>query len=180
MATQQAGWTADGKGLLRSMVYAAFQELATRIAHRNTGLAVHDAAGERLLARIAADENLHMVFYRDLVAAALALAPHQALVAIADEVAHFRMPGSGTPGFLRHSVLIAEAGIYDARTHRDEVVAPLLQHWQVLSLPVADPAARTAQRDLLQRMDRLQEIVQRFEQRRALRQRGGGDRAEVQ
>jgi acyl-[acyl-carrier-protein] desaturase len=159
---------------LRSVVYATFQELATRIAHRNTGLAAHDPVAEKLLGRIAADENLHMVFYRDLVAASLAVAPEQTLVAIADELAAFRMPGSGAPGFLRHSVLIAEAGIYDARTHRDEVVAPLLQHWRVLSLPVAGEAAREAQRHLLQRLDRLQEVAQRFEQRRALRERRAG------
>jgi acyl-[acyl-carrier-protein] desaturase len=171
MATMQAGWTAGGKGLLRSLVYATLQELATRTAHRNTGRAAHDPAAEGLLGRIAADENLHMVFYRDAVAAALAIAPEQALVAIADEVADFEMPGSGTPGYLHHSVLIADAGIYDARTHRDEVVAPLLKHWQVLTLPVAGTAAQKAQQDLSQQLDRLRDIAQRFEQRRAWRER---------
>ena len=79
------------------------------------------------------------------------------------------MPGSGTPGYLRHGVLIADAGIYDVRTHRDEVVAPLLKHWQALTLPVAGAAAQKAQQDLSQHLDRLQDIAQRFEQRRALR-----------
>ncbi|MFL6664734.1 MAG: acyl-ACP desaturase, partial [Rhizobacter sp.] len=171
MAAMQAGWTAVGKGLLRSVVYATLQELATRIAHRNTGLAAHDPAAEGLLARIAADENLHMVFYRDVVAAALAMAPEQTLVAIADEVADFEMPGSGTPGYLRHGVLIADAGIYDVRTHRDEVVAPLLKHWQALTLPVGGATAQKAQQDLSQHLDRLHDIAQRFEQRRALRRR---------
>jgi acyl-[acyl-carrier-protein] desaturase len=169
MATLQAGWSADGKGLLRSLAYATFQELATRIAHRNTGLAAGDPVADRLLARIAADENLHMVFYRDLVGAALAMAPEQALVAIAKEVVSFAMPGTGAPGFLHRSVLIADAGIYDVRVHRDEVVVPLLKHWQVLGLPVTSAAANKAQRELSQHLDRLEDIAKRYEQRRALR-----------
>ena len=169
MATLEAGWTADGKGLLRSLAYATFQELATRIAHRNTGLAAGDPVAERLLARIAADENLHMVFYRDLVAAALAIAPEQALVAIAEEVAGFAMPGAGVPGFLRMRVMIADAGIYDVRVHRDEVVLPVLRHWQALTLPVTSEAANKAQGELAQQLNRLEHIAKRHEQRRALR-----------
>jgi acyl-[acyl-carrier-protein] desaturase len=170
MATLQAGWTADGKGLLRSLMYAAFQECATRIAHRNTGLAASDPVAQRLLARIAADEHLHMLFYRDLVGAALDIAPRQALQAMADEVAHFAMPGTGVPGFMRRSVLIAEAGIYDVRAHRDEVVVPLLQHWQALTLPVTSNAAKAAQHALSRQLERLDAIAARYGQRRAARQ----------
>jgi acyl-[acyl-carrier-protein] desaturase len=176
MATLQAGWSADGKGLLRSLVYATLQELATRIAHRNTGLASGDAVAQRLLARIAADENLHMVFYRDLVGAALALAPEQTLPAIAEEVARFEMPGTGVPGFLRRSLLIAEAGIYDVRRHRDEVVAPLLKHWQALTLRVSSAAAEQAQHALSRHLDHLEGVATRFEGRLALRN-GAGARA---
>src|SRR3954467_5985887 len=67
MATMEVGYSADEKDLLRSIAYVSFQELATRIAHRNTGRASGDPVAERLLARVAQDENLHMVFYRDLV-----------------------------------------------------------------------------------------------------------------
>jgi acyl-[acyl-carrier-protein] desaturase len=169
MATLQAGWSANGKGLLRSLVYATLQELATRIAHRNTGLAARDPVAERLLARIAADENLHMLFYRDLVGAALALAPEQTLVAIADEVAGFAMPGTGVPGFLRRSLLIAEAGIYDVRMHRDEVLLPVMRHWQALERPVSSAAADQAQRALTRELDRLEGMATRYAARRALR-----------
>jgi acyl-[acyl-carrier-protein] desaturase len=169
MATLQAGWSASDKGLLRSLVYATFQELATRIAHRNTGLAAGDPEAERLLTRIAADETLHMVFYRDLVCAALDLAPEQVLVAIAEEVAGFAMPGTGVPGFLRRSLLIAEAGIYDVRIHRDEVLVPMLRHWQALTLPVTSAAAEQAQESLSQQLDRLEGMATRYEERRALR-----------
>jgi acyl-[acyl-carrier-protein] desaturase len=169
MVTMQTGWTAGGKDLLRSLVYATFQELATRVAHRNTGRAAGDPVADRLLARVAADENLHMVFYRDLVAAALALAPEQTIVAIAAEVVGFAMPGVGVPGFLHKSLRIAEAGIYDVRLHRDEVVAPLLRQWRTLTLPVATDAGRRAQADVAQYLEELGEMATRFEARQAVR-----------
>jgi acyl-[acyl-carrier-protein] desaturase len=47
--------------MLHTMAYVAFQELATRISHRNTGRYTEDPVCEQLLARIAQNENLHMV-----------------------------------------------------------------------------------------------------------------------
>jgi acyl-[acyl-carrier-protein] desaturase len=177
MSAMQAGWTAEGKGVLRSLVYTTLQELATRIAHRNTGRAAGDPVAERLLARVAADENLHMVFYRDLVGAALAFAPDQTIAAIACEVGAFRMPGAGVPGFFRRSVRIAEEGIYDVRLHRDQVVAPLLRHWRALEVRVMSDVAQRAQHDLATHLERLEQMAKRYEERRALRGRSGSYRS---
>ena len=169
MTTMQTGWAAVGKRALDSLAYVTFQELATRVAHRNTGRASEDPAAERLLAQIAADENLHMLFYRDLIAAALELVPDQTVIALAREVAEFKMPGTGVPGFLRRTVLIAEAGIYDVRLHRDEVIAPLLLHWRALSIPLQTAAGKRAQDDLARHLEQLDQAARRFEQRRARR-----------
>ncbi len=99
MTHMSEGYTnAHGDEVLHSLAYVSFQELATRISHRNTGKATGDPACEALLARVAADENLHMVFYRNLLAAAFELAPSQAMRAVADVVADFQMPGSGIDG----------------------------------------------------------------------------------
>jgi acyl-[acyl-carrier protein] desaturase len=187
MASMQAGWTADQagggpggpdeggpKGALRSLVYVAFQELATRIAHLNTGRLAGDPAAGRLLARIATDENLHMVFYRELIAAALATAPDQTLCAVKAEVIGFRMPGAGIPGFRRKSVQIADAGIYDVRLHRDEVVAPLLRYWQVLQARATTDAGQRAQHDLARHLDDLELMARRYEERRAVRRDAAG------
>ncbi|EUA01784.1 putative acyl-[acyl-carrier-protein] desaturase desA1 [Mycobacterium kansasii 824] len=51
-------------------MYVSFQELATRVSHRNTGRASNDTIAEQLMARVSHDENLHMIFYRDVSAAA--------------------------------------------------------------------------------------------------------------
>ena len=63
------------------------------ISHRNTGRASGDPVCERLLARVAADENLHMLFYRNLLAAAFELAPDQTMRAVTDVVAD--LPDAG-------------------------------------------------------------------------------------
>jgi acyl-[acyl-carrier-protein] desaturase len=169
MATVERGWTATGSGALRALAYAAIQELATRVAHRNTGRAADDPDAERLLARVAADENLHMVFYRDVLTAALAVAPDAAVIAIADELAEFRMPGATVPGFQRRSVLMADAGIFDARAYRDEVVAPLVRHWGVTQMALRTPEAVAAQQRIAERLRALDATVARYERRRALR-----------
>ena len=172
MATMEAGWSAEGRDILRSLVYVALQELVTRVAHQNTGRVANDPVADRLLTRIALDENLHMVFYRDLVAAALALAPDQTMPAIASEVMGFKMPGAGVPGFLRRSVQIADAGIYDVRLHRDEVLSPLILQWQALTLRVTTDAAKQAQSTLAWHLDRLEQMAKRYEERRAARVQG--------
>jgi len=147
MATVSAGYRAPEKDLLRAVAYVAFQELATRVAHRNTGLLSDDPLLDRLLARVAADENLHMVLYRGLVGAALDAEPARALHAVVEEVAGFTMPGTGIPGFTRRAAVVARAGIYDLRVHRDDVVMPLLRHWRVFERDL--PPDAEAERDRL-------------------------------
>jgi RNA-directed DNA polymerase len=79
-----------------------------------------------------------MIFYRNLVSAALELAPNETMRAITDEVVGFEMPGSIIPGFARKAVQIARAGIYDLRIHHDDVVMPLVRQWGVLDLEGLD------------------------------------------
>jgi acyl-[acyl-carrier-protein] desaturase len=169
MATMQVGYSAAEKDALRALAYVSFQELATRISHRNTGKHCGDPVGDKLLARIAADENLHMIFYRDLIRAALEIAPDQTVIAIAAEVIGFQMPGTGIPGFTRKGVRIADAGIYDIRIHRDDVLMPVLRHWKVLDVTFGTPEAQQAQADLAKHLDDLEQLALRHEERRDAR-----------
>ena len=98
MAQLQQGYDHASPDTLHGLAYVAFQELATRIAHRNTGRYSDDPVADRIMVRIAADENLHMVFYRDILKAALDIEPSAAVRAIVDEVLAFQMPGAGIPG----------------------------------------------------------------------------------
>jgi acyl-[acyl-carrier protein] desaturase len=162
--------------LLRSLAYVSFQELATRVSHRNTGRYTNDPMCDQLLARIAADENLHMVFYRNLLGAALELAPDQTMVAIADVVKGFAMPGTDIPGFQRKAVEMAVAGIYDLRSHRDEVVSPVLRFWKVWDIEGLGAEGEQARAELATFMADLDKQAARFEDKRdTLRARMGID-----
>ena len=136
-----SGYDSGDKTALEAVTYVSFQELATRVSHRNTGKVTGDPIADRLLARIAKDENLHMVFYRNIVAAALEIAPDETMRAIADEVIGFEMPGATMAGFRRSSMIIAKAGIYDLRLHHDEVIMPILRHWKSSSAPASAASA---------------------------------------
>ena len=82
MSHMSTGYESQHSGdMMRSLAYVSFQELATRISHRNTGTYTNDPLCEQLLQRIAADENLHMIFYRNLLKGALDLSPDQAMCA---------------------------------------------------------------------------------------------------
>ena len=166
MATMQAGYATGDKPLLHVCAYVSFQELATRLSHRNTGRYTEDPLAERLLARVSTDENLHMVFYRNLVKAALEISPDATLRAIADEVLNFAMPGAVIPSFARKAALIAKAGIYDLRIHHDDVILPLLRYWKVFDLTGLGPVGETARDELAAFLVSLGTQASRFEERR--------------
>jgi len=152
--------------MIHTVAYVSFQELATRISHRNTGRATGDPIAEQLLARVAADENLHMVFYRNLLEAALQLAPNQAMRAITDVVTTFQMPGTDIAGFQRKAVEMAIAGVYDIRLHRDDVVSPVLRYWKVFELEGLDAEGEQARTELADFLDELEKQALRFEDKR--------------
>ena len=119
------------ESFLDAAAYVTFQELATRVSHRNTGRACAEPVADQLLKRIASDENLHMIFYRGLTGAALDLAPDRAMHSICRILVNFQMPGFSIPNFRRNAVKMAVGGIYDARQHLDEVVLPVLRKWRI-------------------------------------------------
>jgi len=152
--------------LLHSLAYVSFQELATRVSHRNTGRFTDDPMCDQLLARIAADENLHMVFYRNLLDAALKVAPDQTVMAVRDVVKGFQMPGTDIPGFQRKAVEMAVAGIYDLRLHKDDVLSPVLRFWKLFELENLGAEAEQARLELDEFMANLEKQALRFEDKR--------------
>jgi acyl-[acyl-carrier-protein] desaturase len=172
MLHMQVGFAAIHPGLLSGLSYVSFQELATRVSHRNTGTATQDPIAEQLLARIALDENLHMVFYRNVLGAAFDLAPDATMCAVTTTVRDFAMPGHGIEGFERKAVQIAVAGIYDLRQHIDDVVMPVLRAWRVFERDDLGPDGERARQELADYLAGLETSARRFEEKRdALRAR---------
>jgi acyl-[acyl-carrier-protein] desaturase len=145
------------------LVYLALQELATRISHWNTGQLLDDA-GAAVMRRVAADENLHFLFYRDMVTAALRADPSEVVVAIDRQVTGFEMPGTGIDGFAAHASAIAAAGIYDFRVHYEQILLPVvLTHWKLSTLEGLTPEAEVARDHVLARIARLKKVADRID-----------------
>jgi len=174
MAQVSAGETPQPDSVPDAVVYLCLQELATRIAHRNTGKLLDDPIGYEVMARVAADENLHYLFYRDLGTAALAVDPSAMVLAIERQVHDFEMPGTGIPGFATHAAVIAKAGIYDLGLHHDQILVPVvLRHWKLTELEGLSPEADQARERLVSFIERMGSIARRLAAKRAREQAVG-------
>lgn len=172
MVHMASGYDSGDKTPLETIAYVTLQELATRVSHRNTGKECRrdgDVLADRLLTRIAKDENLHMVFYRNLGRAALEVAPNEMMRAITKEIQGFKMPGDTMPGFLRHSAVIAGAGIYDLQLHHDQILLPTLKFWNIFGREDLTDDGAAARDELATALTGLKKSADRFVERRAAR-----------
>ena len=168
MRQVSGGVTPDPRSVPDGLVYVALQELATRIAHRNTGKLLDDRAGYEVMARVAADENLHYLFYRDLVKEALAIDPSSVMIAIERQVREFEMPGVGIEDFSHHASAIAKAGIYDLTLHHEQILVPVvLRWWDVANVEGLDADGARARDAVVTRIDRVGKAARRLAARRS-------------
>ncbi|HJV08759.1 MAG TPA: acyl-ACP desaturase [Acidimicrobiales bacterium] len=165
---QPIGGAADG------FVYVALQELATRISHWNTGKLMEDKAGNDVMKRVAADENMHYLFYKDVTNAAVSLDPSTMVLAMERQVKGFQMPGAGIDDFSNHAKVIAEAGIYNLSIHHDQILAPvILRAWRLEALEGLTPEAEEARARLVHRLQRIDKVAKSQEARRQQRRANG-------
>ncbi|CAN5911636.1 acyl-ACP desaturase [soil metagenome] len=167
MAQVEGGQVPQMNQATDGIVYVTLQELATRIAHHNTGKVIGDPAGYEVMKRVAADENRHYLFYRDIGTAALELDPSAMVLAMERQVRDFEMPGTGIIDFAHHAQAIARAGIYDFTVHHDSVLVPVIcRHWDVEGLDGLTAEAEAARAKLLKRMERIARVGRRFSAKR--------------
>ena len=85
------------------------------------------------------------------------------LPAINAQMYSFSMPGNGMSNFEIRQAVIANAGIYGAREHRDLVVMPLLRYWKLDQLTGLSPESEKI-RDRILRLEKvLDRMVERQE-----------------
>jgi acyl-[acyl-carrier-protein] desaturase len=167
MAQVECGEVPEPESVHDGFAYVALQELATRIAHHNTGKLLEDKAGYEVMKKVASDENRHHLFYRDLVTAALEVDPSGMVCALERQVRTFEMPGTGILDFEHHAKAIAKAGIYDFGIHHDQILQPVvLRHWGVESLEGLDAEAEQARAALVKRIERIGRAGRRLSGRR--------------
>jgi len=166
MAQVCGGMVPHPESVADGLAYVALQELATRVAHLNTGKAMPDSAGYEVMKRVAADENLHHLFYRDLVSAALEIDPSTTVEALERQVAGFAMPGLGIPEFRRHALAVARQRIYDLNVHFEAVLRPLFaRHWVLGDLGPLSAAAERARVRLVARLEKAGRVARRIAER---------------
>jgi acyl-[acyl-carrier-protein] desaturase len=167
MAQVSGGITPELPTLEDGFAYLALQELATRISHRATGRMIGDPAGYEVMMRVAGDENLHQLFYRDLAAAARERDPDGMMVAIERQVRTFEMPGTGIPNFAEHARRIAAAGIYDLAVHHEQILVPVvLRTWNVEQVTGLSDEGEQARDKLMARLAKSERVARRLAERR--------------
>lgn len=151
------------QGPLDGVVFTTIQELATRISHRNTGELTQDEGAKKLCARVATDENLHYVFYRDMAQGAIELDPSEMVMAMHRQIINFAMPGAGIPGFREKAKAMAAAGVYNLRIHLEQVLRPVLEkHFRLAHLDGLTDRAKQAREEIFEHLERLERVARRL------------------
>lgn len=165
MATMTNGYAPSYDDPTEIFAYTAMQELATRVSHRNAGRITDDPAAYELMKNIAADENHHFIFYKGVMQAMLEVSPSTVLDGIWRTFSNFEMPGVAMPNFLRRSIEVAKAGVYNLRIHHDRVLQPLIRDWKIGDLTDLRPHAAELQEKIMSLPDQILEQAERFEKR---------------
>lgn len=167
MAQVSGGVTPSPPSMQDGFVYLSLQELATRIAHRATGKMIGDPAGYEVMSRVAADENLHQLFYRDLASACIDVDPDGMVRAMERQVTSFAMPGVGIPGFAEHAKRIANAGIYDLTVHHEQILVPIvLRTWNLEGIEGLSAEGEQARDRLMAHLAKSERVAKRLAERR--------------
>lgn len=182
MAQVARGEVPEPETTMQGIAYVTIQELATRIAHRNTGNTLSDwlestpeqetgiaaKVGRSVMQRVAKDENLHYLFYRGMADHLLENHPNEFMVAVNQVIRGFEMPGTGIPDFEHHKALIAGTGIYNARIFHDEVLDPIInKHWKLDRVDGLDEAGERAQSRLHRRLELLEKRADSIDEQAA-------------
>ncbi|MGW2189690.1 acyl-ACP desaturase [Streptomyces sp. NPDC001719] len=117
---------------LHGIAYVTVQEQATRVCHRTLGRRSGDPVCSQMLTRISADENLHMVFYRNLLAAAFTRNLDRTMCALWDVIRDFRLPSHDIPALRKLALRVAMSGIHDHQVLHDQILLPLVKALKVL------------------------------------------------
>ncbi|MEU4342246.1 acyl-ACP desaturase [Nocardia sp. NPDC023852] len=142
------GFRRPAMHLLDVLATCAFEEAASAIRHRNIAALGDNPMVTAIAERIALDDELQSVFFADMVAAGLDLAPDQTMRAIADRVADFHVPTVTLADGRTSDEVLAEAGIYDPAKEGELVFAPLLKRWTVFSRTDFGPEGEKARDEL--------------------------------
>jgi acyl-[acyl-carrier-protein] desaturase len=138
----------------KSLVYASFQERATKISHANTGRMAErcgDATLNKMCALIAGDEARHEEAYKRMFARIIEIDPDRALVSFAEMMrqrivmpARLMSDGTDCDLFSQFAVVAQKSKIYTTYDYA-EVISHLIEIWKIGSLTGLSAEAAEAQ-----------------------------------
>ena len=133
------------------LIYAAFQERATRITHGNVSKLAMEYGDEnlsRICRRIAGDEARHETFYSRVVSEVISRDPEAAVLSFRAMLkGNIAMPGTRMydgkdPNLFDHFAAVAQRrGVYTVQTY-SEIIGHLVDNWGIAGLSVTGKAAK--------------------------------------
>lgn len=162
-----------GTDAYKTFVYTSFQEIATRISHKNVARHAH-RAGDKVLAKIcgviAADENRHAGAYKGFFQKVLEVDPDEAMLAFYDMMRrkitmpamYMREQGSKLGETFDKFAQVAERnGVYTPKDYTD-IMDNLLRSWDIGNVKGLGDKAEAAQQYLCALPDRYRKVAERF------------------
>ncbi|MGH7198406.1 MAG: acyl-ACP desaturase [Candidatus Omnitrophota bacterium] len=164
-----------GNDPYHAIVYVAFQERATKIAHSNVGK-LAEQCGDQILSKIcsavAGDEARHEEAYKRFFRRIVEMDAAKAVIGFAEMMKQridmpARLMSDGTEGdlFSRFAVVAQRAGVYTLRDYA-EVLRHLVEYWGIASIPgLMGEAARSQEylcglpEQYLAKTDRIRETL---------------------
>jgi acyl-[acyl-carrier-protein] desaturase len=154
----------------QGLIYAAFQERATRITHGNVGKLAADQGEEnlaRICRKIAADETRHEVFYTRVIGEVMerdpeggVLAYRQILRGIISMPGRLMDDGTGTDLYDHFATVTQRIGVYTIRDYA-EIIAHLNEAWCIGHRSLSGKAAK-AQDYLCRQPERYERLADEF------------------
>lgn len=140
-----------GDNFCAGLIYASFQERATRISHANVAKLAARQGDDNLATicrKIAADETRHETFYTRVIGQAMTLEPEQGILAyrsmlkgLVSMPGHNMTDGRDPTMFDRFSAVTQRLGVYTSGDY-GEIIAHLNDAWGIASLSVSGKAAK--------------------------------------
>ena len=128
------GYRADSYSQVETLALMAMNERAHAVFTRNLQAQIAEPVLEKMVSRIARDEERHEEFFANLVAHLLTTQRDETIAAIATRASTLEPIGTDIDAYADKVRVVAEAGIFDAAALR-KVVADRIADWGVADAP---------------------------------------------
>jgi acyl-[acyl-carrier-protein] desaturase len=163
--------TLTGSDPYAGMIYTSFQERATKVSHRNTGIIAGKQGAknlQKICAIICADEKRHEEVYQSVTKELLSVDPNGIMITLEKMLkATIVMPaknvedGFGNALFDDFSAIAQEIEVYTAKDYTD-ILEYLLKLWDIGSVTGLNAEASKAQDFICKLPARYEKLAKRF------------------